>query len=169
MNKLYMISLGGKIAGANIEVHDVQFVIAPSIEAAMPLVKGHWYGNGLKLHMDSYVTINGADGYEISLSKDEVTNGQKLYFVYLGGYNKTATQEIHDVRLMVGGSSQEVKSLAIKTQGFDYIQRHVDSVVDVEKHLLTESGDTYYLKLTPAEEVYDLKPDWFGYRRLDQA
>ncbi len=168
MKKLYMISLGGKAQGANIEVHDVQFAVAENIDAAIPLVIDHWYGTELKLHMDSYMEIIGTDGYALTLSKEKQPEENRLFFAYLGGYNEATTQEVHDVRLMVSGSEKEAKSLALKSEGFDYTQRHVDSVVDVESKLLLASGYVYYLKLTPTKKTYGLKPDWFGYRPLDQ-
>ena len=169
MNKLYMISLGGKVKGANIEVHDVQFVVAESIEAAIPLVKDHWYGNSVKLHMDSYMEIKGAEGYKVTLTDVAQAEDKRLFFAYLGGYNDHSTQEIHEVSLMVCGSEREAKSIAIKTKGFDHIQRHVDSVVDVAASLLMAHGTSTYLKLEPSTDVYKLVPDWFGYKRLDQA
>lgn len=169
MKKLYMISLGGKAQGANIEVHDVQFVVAENIEAAILFVKGHWYGLKPKLHMDSYKEIKGVAGYQISLTDERQPEDNRLFFTYLGGYNEEATQEIHDVRLMVAGSVREAKRLAMKSAGFEYTQRHVDSVVDIEKSLLMNREETCYLKLTPSTEVFNLTPDWFGYRPLDQA
>ncbi len=168
MMKLYMISVGGKAAGANIEVHDVQFVVAENIDGAIPLIKDHWYGTELKLHMDSYMEIKGADGYALTLTDKKQSEENKLFFAYLGGYNEASTQEVHDVRLMVSGSEKEAKSLAMKSEGFDYTQRHIDSVVDVESKLLMTGGNHYYLKLTPTKKIYHLKPEWFGYRRLDQ-
>lgn len=36
---LYMISLGGKVRGANIEVHDVQFAVEDHIDNIIDLVK----------------------------------------------------------------------------------------------------------------------------------
>lgn len=168
MKQLYMISLGGKVKGANIEVHDVQFVVASSIEEAIPLVKEHWYGDQLKLHMDSYVVVQGAEGYDLSLVQETQSMDQRLYFVYLGGYDPSSSQEIHDVRLVVSSSLQGAKSQAIKTLGFDYTQKHVDSVVDVAAKLLTPPNQSYDIKLSPSQETFTLEPDWFGYRRLDQ-
>ena len=168
MKKLFMISLGGKAPGANIEVHDVQFVVGDSIDTVIPAIREQWYGIDLKLHMDSYMEIKGADGFAITLTEEVNKEDTRLFFAYLGGYKAVHTQEIHDVRLLVCGSEREAKGLAFKLEGFDFTQTHVDSVVDVEKKLLSDDGKTYYLELTPTESTYDLVPDWFGYRRLDQ-
>ena len=168
MKKLFMISLGGKAPGANIEVHDVQFAVGESIDAVIPLVKEQWYGIGLKLHMDSYKEIQGIPGYKIRISNEPAKDNHRLYFAYLGGYRATSTQEVHDVRLIVCESERQAKGIAIKLEGFDMVQTHVDSVVDVEDKLLSHKDKVYYIELVPSDEVYNLEPDWFGYRRLDQ-
>lgn len=168
MKKLFMISLGGKAPGANIEVHDVQFVVGDSIDAVLPVLREHWYGLDFKLHMDSYMEIKGADGYAISLREEAGNGDARLFFAFLGGYKAVQTQEIHDVRLLVCESVREAKRLAIKSDGFDTIQAHVDSVIDVEEKLLSDDGKTYYIELTQADGTYSLIPDWFGYRRIDQ-
>ncbi len=168
MKKLYMISLGGKAQGANIEVHDVQFVVADSIDATIPLVKEHWHGKPLKLHMDSYKEIVGAEGYSITLSSEPVQSSLKLYFVYLGGYHPESTQEIHEVRLLVGTSLSEVKARSNDDKLFQAELWHVDQVVEVNEALLTEEGEEVYIVLEKSGRDYDLKPDWFGYKRLDK-
>ena len=167
MNKLYMISLGGKAPGANIEVHDVQFVVAASIEEAIPMVRDHWYGDAFKLHMDSYLEVTGAHGYALELVSEPVDAGKRLFFTYLGGYKEVDTQEVHGVRLWVTGSEGEAKKLANEADDFDYVQSHVDSVVDVEKVLLAKDGQRHWIKLIKTDKTYDLKPDWYGYKRLD--
>lgn len=168
MKKIYMISLGGKAPGANIEVHDVQFAVGDSIDTVLPVVRDHWYGLDFKLHMDSYMEVKGADGHSITLKEAPSEGDPRLFFAFLGGYEAVHTQEIHDVRLLVCNSEREAKGLAIKSEGFDRIQTHVDSVIDVEQKLLSDDGETYYLELTPTEGTYKLIPEWFGYRRLDQ-
>ena len=40
--KLFMMSLGGKINGANIEVHDVQFAAAAKIEDNYAFGRSNW-------------------------------------------------------------------------------------------------------------------------------
>lgn len=167
MKKLFMISLGGKVKNANIEVHDVQFAIGDSIEEVIPLIKANWYGIGLKLHMDSYKEIKGIKGWKIQVSEEVEKNDKKLYFAYLGGYQVESTQEVHDVRLLLADSTLGAKANAAKDGRFTYAQPHVDSVVDVEKKMLRPDGESYYLKLIPCDREDDLVPDWFGYRRLD--
>ena len=164
---LYMINLGGKVRGCNLEVHDVQFVAAKHIDETVEVLKSSWYGQGEKLHMDSYKQITGADGYLIRLAKDKPESRKQLYFVHLGGYRKESSQELHEVGLFVGESLQEVKDRAPNELQAAEIQNHVDNIVNVETCLLSADGEKYYIELTESQEVFDPAPDWFGYRRLD--
>ncbi|GAB6107264.1 DUF1543 domain-containing protein [Fusibacter bizertensis] len=176
--QLFMMSLGGKIQGANIEVHDVQFAVAERIEDTYDLVRSNWYGIKEKLHMDAYTEIKGADGYRIELIKekpmvsesiesDSTETVEKLYFVYMGGYSIGKTQELHDVGLYVASSQNVAKSKASKdTRRFEK-EGHIDSVVEVESCLLTANGDKYYIVLEKTDENFEIKPEWLGYKRLD--
>jgi uncharacterized protein DUF1543 len=42
--KLFAIYIGGEVAGANIEVHDMRFVIAPSIGETHEELRRPWWG-----------------------------------------------------------------------------------------------------------------------------
>ncbi len=166
---LYMISLGGKVKGCNIEVHDVQFVAADHIDETIETLKKHWYGQSEKLHMDSYMQIKGADGYNVSLTREMTDCNKQLYFVHFGGYRTDTTQELHDIRLYVGVNDMEVKERALDDYQVADIQNHVDSLVLVEPVILSASGDKYYIELSESKEIYHCVPDWFGYRRLDRS
>ena len=162
-----MISLGGKVKGGNIEVHDIQFVAANHIDETVETIKNTWHGLPQKLHMDSYKVINGADGYEVRLTKEKPTGSKQLFFVHMGGYLKESTQEQHDIALFVGESEQEIKARALKEIIAAEIENHVDSIVIVEACMLSSEGETYYIELCESQENFTCEPDWFGYRRLD--
>lgn len=165
---LYMISLGGKVKGCNIEVHDVQFVVANHIDDTIELLKSNWYGREDKLHMDSYKVLVGADGFSIRLTKEKPNRSKQLFFVHLGGYKKSLTQEIHNITILVGESEQEVKERALKVTEVADIQNHVDSIIRVESYMLSTDGERYFIDLSESYEDFDQAPDWFGYRRLDK-
>jgi hypothetical protein len=169
MKDLYMISLGGKVKGCNLEVHDVQFVATDHIDESVELLKRHWYGLADKLHMDSYKVITGADGYTVRLTQEKPENNKQLYFVHLGGYKKDSTQELHEVGLFVGEVVQEVKERVLNETIVADIENHVDNIVCVKDCMLSSDGETYYVELSESHETYDRSPDWFGYRRLDIA
>ncbi|MDF2487017.1 MAG: hypothetical protein K0R46_3185 [Herbinix sp.] len=164
---LYMISLGGKVKGCNLEVHDVQFIVANHIDETINLLKSNWYGLADKLHLDSYKAVVGVDGYVLRLTENKPEHSKQLFFVHMGGYQKASTQELHEVGLLVGDSEQEVKARALKEIGAANIENHVDSIVRVEACMLSANGTSYYIELNECLEEFDQSPDWFGYRRLD--
>ncbi len=166
---LFMISLGGKVNGCNLEVHDVQFVAAKHIDDTLKVLRSGWYGREEKLHMDSYKQISGADGYTLRLTKEKPDSRKQLFFVHLGGYQKDSSQELHEVGLLVGDTLQEVKERAPKEIQADAIQNHVDNIISVEACLHSTDGEQYYIELSESPEEFDFAPDWFGYRRLDQT
>lgn len=176
MKKLYMISIGGNAEGSNIETHDVQFVVADHIDDTYDIVKKNWYGIDYQLHLDSYKEIKGVTGYRITLSTEDATkklsgnpsNSEQVYFACLGGYDANYTQELHNIGFIVSDSKAKAKIKALETIKLDGVQTHLDSLIEVSSVLLSSDNQIYYIHLTPSSETYDLKPDWFGYKRLDQ-
>jgi len=164
--KLYMITLGGKIEGCKVEIHDVQFAVAESIDDTLGLLRNNWYGRKDKLHMDSYMTLQGADGYKVQLTDEKPEDMNKLYFIYLGGYDSSRTQELHRVVFYVVKSEEEARQKAKKEMEKYMPGGHVDHAVDVGECLLHEMDEPVYLKFIKSEENYHVKPDWYGYRNL---
>lgn len=135
MMKLFMIGLGGSIQGANIEVHDMQFVIAETIEDCYKVVKERWYGNNL--HIDSYTELKYIDGYKVDLSgKSEL----ELYMIVYGGYTKEVIDELHKYHFILSSSVKEAKRLAkIAMKQFPTMD-HVDSVINVFENAVSRFG-----------------------------
>lgn len=166
MNKLFMIYLGGSAPGANLELHDVQFVIAPTIEETYSQLISHWFGNKKGLHLDSYKIITGADGYKIILSDTPQDSDVRLYFVNVGGYDKNNLAELHAFGLFVGYSPDDAKRKAKKRLLKNETQVHKDNCVEVEACLeLSLLGDQY-IHLQKSDLQYDLTPDWYGYHLI---
>lgn len=173
MNKLFMVALGGKVKHANIEVHDVQFVIGDTIEDTYKSLEQNWYGLSHKLHLDSYKHIEGADGYKISIlenqSDDKTEHSEKdksLFLVNIGGYDPKSLLEIHRIGLYVAISPGQARTKA-KDQLFkEDVQQHIDNVVDVSESLNHMYGNRYTFLLEESETEFNTDPDWFGYRRI---
>ena len=64
---LYLIVLGGRAKKANIELHDVRWVIGSKIEDTYDTLRKDWFGSPKGLHIDSYKKIKYIDGYKINL------------------------------------------------------------------------------------------------------
>ena len=66
-NSLYLVVLGGKAKKANIELHDVRWVVGSKIEDTYDTLRKDWFGSLKGLHIDSYEKIRYKDGYNINL------------------------------------------------------------------------------------------------------
>ena len=109
---LFLVVLGGRAKKANIELHDVRWVVGSKIQDTYDTLRKDWFGSPQGLHIDSYKKIKYIDGYKIKLiyfEKDNIDNKQlekknkakkHLWFVNLGGYNPTSMQEKHEFGLV---------------------------------------------------------------------
>ena len=70
-NFLYLVVLGGKANKANIELHDVRWVVGSRIEDTYDTLRKDWFGSPKGLHIDSYKKIKYLDGYKINLRNVE--------------------------------------------------------------------------------------------------
>ena len=78
-NSLYLVVLGGKAKKANIELHDVRWVVGSKIEDTYDTLRKDWFGSPKGLHIDSYKKIKYIDGYKINLiyfEKDKINKKQ---------------------------------------------------------------------------------------------
>ena len=58
---LYLVVLGGRMKGCNIELHDVRWVVGDSIQDTIKTLKSEWFGDKKGLHIDSYRQILHVD------------------------------------------------------------------------------------------------------------
>ena len=70
-NFLYLVVLGGRAKKANIELHDVRWVVGSKIEDTFDTLRKDWFGSLKGLHIDSYKKIKYIDGYKIILKNFE--------------------------------------------------------------------------------------------------
>ena len=68
---LYLVVLGGRAEKANIELHDVRWVVGSKIEDSFDTLRKDWFGSSKGLHIDSYKKIKYIDGYRITLKNIE--------------------------------------------------------------------------------------------------
>ena len=66
---LFLVVLGGRAKKANIELHDVRWVVGSKIEDTYNVLRSDWFGSMQGLHIDSYKKIKYVDGYKINLKK----------------------------------------------------------------------------------------------------
>lgn len=181
MMKLFAVYLGGSAPRANIELHDVVFVVGSNLKETYSKVKEKWFGSPHSIpHIDSYIELKHADGFKIQLSQDSIPHDNyKLYFINFGGYTKNLFGEAHQSAFYVAKNKAEATKKARKELCVGMIQSHQDNHLDVEglaelnaydvdDIIEVKSVDGYKLIFTPSriKTTSLAKP---GYKRLPQT
>lgn len=105
---LFVVMLGGKHPRAKIEVHDVVFAVADTLEATYPQLRADWFGSPKGVHIDAWMAVEGVDGWTVELSHLAPAAGaHHLYFINLGGYEANSFGEAHHYLLVVARNKQE--------------------------------------------------------------
>ena len=185
---LFLVVLGGSAKKANVELHDVRWVIGSKIEDTYNSLREDWFGIFEGLHIDSYKKINYVDGYKINLKNignenlknNNFLNGnipkKNLWFVNIGGYDPSSMQEKHEFGLVVAKSSLEAKNKAKSSWLNGYKKKHKDDINSL-KNLITLDDCEIIKKIGNWEIELIIEnnfveetnsPDWFGYMRIDQ-
>ena len=189
INKIYLflVVLGGRAKKANVELHDVRWVIGSRIEDTFEVLRRDWFGIIDGLHIDSYKRINYVDGYRINLKKTENDKLKKvklfkenipqcnLWFVNIGGYDPSSMQEKHEFGIVAASSSIEAKNRAKSKWLNGYKKKHKDDTTPLsdlwtyDDCEIISKIDNYEIELKKdnncdADTFY---PDWYGYKRID--
>ena len=141
---LFLVVVGGRSPKANIELHDVRWVIGSKIEDTFDQLRNDWFGADNGLHIDSYKKIDSIDGYKINLinkesrepqnkiSKKGRISNKKLWFVNIGGYDPSSMQEKHEFGFVVASSPSEAKNKAKSKWLIDSQKKHIDDIYTVK-------------------------------------
>ena len=185
---LFLVVIGGKAPNANVELHDVRWVIGSKIEDTFESLRRNWFGSIEGLHIDSYKIIKSVDGYKINLknmekdkfkkknlSKD-MKNKEKLWFVNLGGYQSDSMQERHEFGLVVARNSLAARKIAKSKWLLGCIKIHKDNlsslsmISDVDDCEVITNIDNWEIELTLDQNYVEEtnSPDWCGYKRIDR-
>ena len=185
---LFLVVVGGRSPKANIELHDVRWVIGTKIEDTFDQLRNDWFGSNNGLHIDSYKKIDSIDGYKINirnkvnresknktLKKERISN-KKLWFVNIGGYDPSSMQEKHEFGLVVASSPSEAKNKAKSKWLIDCKKKHKDDIsvvknfTDVDDCEVIKYIKNWEIELTLDDNNIEEKhtPDWFGYMRIDK-
>ena len=184
---LYLVVIGGRIPKANIEVHDVRWVIGSKIEDTFEVFWKDWFGSIDGLHIDSYKKIYSVDGYKIKIKKSqikkstskfirEVNNNKKLWFINLGGYDPKSMQEKHEFGLLVASTASDAKKMAKSKWLNSFLKKHNDDInclqsfSDVDDCKLIKNVKNWEIELILEDGLSreTNSPDWFGYMRIDK-
>lgn len=149
---LFVVMLGGKHPRAKIEVHDVVFAIADSLESTYPQLRQGWFGNPAGLHIDAWMRVDGVDGWKVELSPLAPLPGSpRLYFINLGGYEANTFGEAHHYLLVVAQDKNQAKSRAKQHMLKHWQQAHTDVLLDVDDCLPIDHVSGRYIHLVEGE------------------
>ncbi|PWY55577.1 DUF1543 domain-containing protein [Legionella qingyii] len=152
---LFVVYIGGCHPNSLIELHDLRFIVANSIEDTYDALRKSWWGIPKSLHIDAWGILKYADGHSIQISqKQSEDSGNKLFFVNLGGYDKKQFTELHKNIFVVAANEFEAKQKAL-IQISDWESPHRDYLYEVDNLLNINSlikNEGYYLSLNRQAE-----------------
>ena len=181
--KLFMILLGCKPSGRNVEQHDLFFGIGTSLSEIKNDIIEFWKEANGKIHIDGWREVNWVDGYEIEITDRQdstESNHEKLFFINLGGYKQNEFEEYHYKMLTVaadkGIAIQKAKQTAFyKHTGFQGAVSHiddkygmdVDDIYEIEDILPAQLKEKYSIQIRKAtNEIEDELH--LGYLKIDK-
>jgi hypothetical protein len=157
--KLFAVYLGGRAAKCNTELHDVVFVVGSSIESTYDQLMDKWFGNPLRLHIDSWIELRVIDGHRVLLRPDSSPQAKKLFFINLGAYLPGQFTELHANAFVVAETEQEVKRRA-KSELLRGTQSvHTDDLYDIDDCLEIAEVDGYHVHLEPTSKIEPFEPN----------
>jgi hypothetical protein len=156
--KLFAVYIGGDHPAANIELHDMRFVVAPSLRDTYGELKRQWWGRPGSLHIDCWAEIDHADGHDVTLSPEPFAGPERLFFVNLGGYVPGDFTERHKHMFVVADSEARAKARAVRSvNGWTAVHR--DDLYEAEQAFaLDRAADAHrlHVHLTPSREPREL-------------
>ena len=184
---LYLVVLGGRANKANIELHDVRWVVGSKIEDTYDTLRKDWFGSLKGLHIDSYKKIKYIDGHKINLKnfendkikKKQLVNRTKhqknLWFVNIGGYDPSSMQEKHEFGLVIASNKLDAKNRAKSKWLIGCEKKHKDDIASLEMLFscdnceLINKIDNWEIELIPVNNYIEENnhPDWYGYQKID--
>jgi hypothetical protein len=166
--KLFVVYIGGRTTQSLIELHDMRFVLAATIEETYEALKKTWWGVPESLHLDCWGALESADGYKIDVVETPVATSKKLYFVNLGAYSPRAFTEVHRNLFLVAESEGEAKRRAVASIQ-DFAQGHKDHLYEAESAICVSQvvsnqlGEpSLHLQLSPSLDAPNFKFN-YGY------
>jgi hypothetical protein len=156
--KLFAVFLGGRAPRCNTELHDVVFVVGDSIDRTYERLTDKWFGDPLRVHIDSWVELAIVDGHRVSLSPAPVAHDRRLYFINLGAYLPGQFTELHANAFVVASDEREVKSRAKGELLRGTQSVHTDDLYDIDDCLEIAEVDGHHIRLEPTSEQRAFEP-----------
>lgn len=129
--KLFALYVGGEHPRANIELHDMRFVVAPSLTETYDELRRQWWGTPSSLHVDAWAELDHVDGHDVTLAPEPFAGTERLFYVNLGGYDGTFLEQHRNV-FVVAASAAEAKTRAL-AENRGWKQLHRDDQYEAEQ------------------------------------
>lgn len=151
---LFVVMLGGKHPRAKIEVHDVAFVVADSLEAAYPQLRQEWFGSPEGVHIDAWMKVDGIEKWRVELSPLAPSPGSlRLFFINLGGYETRSFGEAHHYLLVVAQTRKDAMTKGKRQMLAGWTQPHTDQVIDIDDCLPIDQVGGRYIHLVEGDHA----------------
>lgn len=165
--RLFAVYLGGRAPKCNIELHDVVFVVGPTAESTYHQLMDKWFGNPLRMHVDSWLELQIVDGWRVTLKPEPSSGSHKLYFINLGAYLPGQFTELHANAFVVATSGQEVNRRAKRDLLRDTDSLHTDDLYEIDDCLEIGEVDGLHVHLEATDEQATFEPQ-NGYHKIPQ-
>lgn len=150
---LYACYIGGTHEKALVELHDMRFVMADSLEETFDPLRQSWWGTPKSLHIDAWGILHSVENYNVEIRDTPApADHPKLYFVNLGGYTQKEFTELHQNVFVTATSPVKARVKALQpvqhweSPHKDY-EYEVEDIVCVEAATL--SGTPRHIHLIP--------------------
>jgi hypothetical protein len=130
----------------------VAFVIADNLQATYPQLRESWFGSPAGVHIDSWMEVDGVEGWKVELSSlAPLAGSPRLYFINLGGYEAHTFGEAHHYVLVVATTKAEAKAKGRRHMLGTWAQSHTDALLDVDDCLPIDHVSGRYVHLVVGE------------------
>ena len=135
-NYLFLVVLGGRADKANVELHDVRWVVGSKIEDTFNVLRKNWFGTIDGLHIDSFKKIEYIDGYKIYLKNFESEKENFMNLARIGSLSfidqswKNHLSEMDYLRSGIGlrAMGQRDPLVEYQKEGYDLFEELIDNV-----------------------------------------
>ncbi|MFT3761108.1 MAG: DUF1543 domain-containing protein [Pseudoxanthomonas sp.] len=146
--KLFVVMLGGTHPKAKVELHDVVFAIGDTLESTYPQLRAQWFGAPRGAHVDSWMEVDGVDGWQVRFSDAPPPAGApRLFFVNLGGYEPDVFGEAHKYLLVVARDAGEAKARGKAQADPGWKLPHKDALYEVDDCIPVETAGGRHVAL----------------------
>lgn len=152
---LYVVCLGGRAPGCNVELHDVVFATGTRIEATHEQLLDQWFGQPEGLHIDAWARVDRIAGYRVRLASTPAGDDLRLYFINIGGYAPGELWERHAYALYPGHSAAEVKRRARQELLVGRESVHRDDLYDIDDVLEVRTAGNWHIHLEADPDAGD--------------